>query len=111
MLAQLNHPYVVRYYGAWPEDEQLTESNGTTDSTSSGGADFFGSVGNQSSLSFGKSGRGLDFISSSGYPKIEFGYDDDNEAAGSAGSSTTDDDNADPSSDDEAQDVGLRRIR
>lgn len=25
--------------------------------------------------------RGLDFISSSGYPKIEFGYDDDDEEA------------------------------
>lgn len=111
VLAQLNHPYVVRYFGAWPEDEPLIDSNGTTDSTSSGGADFLGSVDERSSPSFSKSGRGLDFISSSGYPKIEFGYDEEDEAAVSGDDTSTENDASETSLSVEPADVGLRRVR
>ncbi|KAF1839024.1 Serine/threonine-protein kinase [Decorospora gaudefroyi] len=76
LLSRLNHSCVVRYYTAWPEaevdeddastsdeddsDEESGVSPGTT--TTDGGG-------------FGRSTGGLDFISSSGYPKIEFGSD------------------------------------
>ncbi|XP_014553900.1 hypothetical protein COCVIDRAFT_106435 [Bipolaris victoriae FI3] len=80
LLSRLNHSCVVRYYTAWPEaeadydDEYSGSSDGddsdwgsdvsptTTTTTTDGGI-------------HGKSGGGLDFISSSGYPKIEFGSD------------------------------------
>ncbi|CAI4213800.1 unnamed protein product [Parascedosporium putredinis] len=75
LISKLNHPAVVRYYDAWvdtvadsaavsdsdDDDEELSdaETEGTTDSGPSPMA---------------PSG-GLDFMSSSGYPEIEFGYD------------------------------------
>ncbi|KAK7531285.1 kinase-like protein [Phyllosticta citribraziliensis] len=80
LLSRLNHPYVVRYYTAWPEHEETdpmdteTEDDTVTfteDSASSSGQDF----------EFGRSNTGgLDFISSSGYPKIEFGDVSDEES-------------------------------
>jgi translation initiation factor 2-alpha kinase 4 len=86
LLSRLNHPCVVRYYTAWPEedtagmleadddesttfdtDETLSESDGSDDGTDDG-------------VPFSQSTSGLDFISSSGYPKIEFGSDAESEA-------------------------------
>lgn len=74
LLSRLNHPYVVRYYTAWLEEDfnQIEE-----EAISSTEGDPFAS---QDHRAF--STGGLDFISSSGYPKIEFAAsdsEDDNE--------------------------------
>jgi translation initiation factor 2-alpha kinase 4 len=72
---------VVRYYTAWPE----AEADDDYDSASSDGdeSDWESDVSPTTTTTdgggHGKSGGGLDFISSSGYPKIEFGSDDESE--------------------------------
>jgi translation initiation factor 2-alpha kinase 4 len=107
LLSQLSHPSVVRYYNTWTEevadisetdDEVTTPDAATTEdsvsevSPGTGGPD----------IEFGVSTGGLDFMSSSGYPQIEFGYDD--------GSGTDEDedeeDNDSTSADDEAVNGG-----
>ena len=78
LLSQLNHPNVVRYYTAWIEDEgrpfdeerRFLDSEATEASEHSSISPMDGA-----SLDFDHSAPGLDFISSSGYPKIEFGYE------------------------------------
>ncbi|KAI9924467.1 hypothetical protein MW887_007094 [Aspergillus wentii] len=87
LLSRLNHPYVVRYYTAWLEedynhvDEDAISSTGRSgDSERSTEGDLFAS---RDPNSFGYSTSGLDFISSSGYPKIQFGSDSDEEHDGS----------------------------
>lgn len=77
LLSRLNHPYVVRYYTAWLEDDydqrdedaiSLTDGNSVSSTHSE---DFeYSTTG------------GLDFISSSGYPNIEFAPDSDEGDAG-----------------------------
>ena len=69
LLSRLNHPYVVRYYAAW-----LEASNNMDQAISSTEGDPFES---QDGSEFSNSG--LDFISSSGYPKIEFADSDSDE--------------------------------
>lgn len=74
LLSRLNHPYVVRYYTAWLEEDFNSIEEEAISSTE---GDPFASQGHG-----GFSTGGLDFISSSGYPKIEFAAsdsDDDNE--------------------------------
>ncbi|THC97276.1 hypothetical protein EYZ11_003224 [Aspergillus tanneri] len=76
LLSRLNHPYVVRYYTAW-----LEEDHGHIDEeaiSSSDGGFFASSDPSRYDYSTG----GLDFISSSGYPKIEFASDSDEERDG-----------------------------
>ncbi|KAJ5523502.1 Serine/threonine-protein kinase GCN2 [Penicillium frequentans] len=71
LLSRLNNPYVVRYYTAWLEEDFhhiYEEAISSTD------GDSFGSQDHRE-LSPG----GLDFISSSGYPKIEFAASDSDE--------------------------------
>jgi len=76
LLSQLNHPYVVRYYDAWPE-EGYSETAENTESTITSAPALSTSKDLRSSeFDFGRS-AGLDFISSSGYPKIEFAIDSD----------------------------------
>lgn len=73
LLSRLNHPYVVRYYTAWLEED----FNHVEEAISSTEGDPYASQDHG-----GFSTGGLDFISSSGYPKIEFAAsdsDDDNE--------------------------------
>ncbi|KAM5472512.1 eukaryotic translation initiation factor 2-alpha kinase [Microsporum audouinii] len=78
LLSRLNHPYVVRYFTAW-----LEENYGAVDDEDDSDA-VLSSEGSSShsgdNIEFGYSTSGLDFISSSGYPKVEFGYDTDEEA-------------------------------
>ncbi|EME42826.1 hypothetical protein DOTSEDRAFT_53823 [Dothistroma septosporum NZE10] len=74
LLNRLNHPYVVRYYSTWVEndvqDSPLEDAISTTEDTPSEGPN----------IDFGyPSTGGLDFVSSSGYQGIEFGDDDDDE--------------------------------
>ena len=80
LLSRLNHPNVVRYFTAWTEVEGPREGSkqpscATEDESIStlGGSDIV----------FGQSTGGLDFISTSGFPKIEFGYDSGEDDASS----------------------------
>jgi len=79
LLSQLNHPYVVRYYAAWVEDDpvSLIETDEETSSFADAETESF-PVGH-STVDFGHSTGGLDFVSSSGYPKIGFGGDSSEE--------------------------------
>ena len=104
LLSRLNHPNVVRYFVAWTEnietrygDQQPTAFSSDASETSSGDG---------SDAAFGRSEPGLDFISSSGYPKIEFGYDSGeegphSEAVDDEDGSSGEDSNRDDSNDDE----------
>ena len=90
LLSRLNHPCVVRYYTAWPEEETTGASEFDDDRSATFSAD--GSESGHSicpddsggDTEFGPSTGGLDFISSSGYPKVEFGsdYESENEDDG-----------------------------
>ncbi|KAJ5906502.1 uncharacterized protein N7473_003418 [Penicillium subrubescens] len=68
LLSRLNHPYVVRYYTAWLEEDFNHIEEEAISSTE---GDPFASQDHR-----GFSTGGLDFISSSGYPKIEFAASD-----------------------------------
>jgi translation initiation factor 2-alpha kinase 4 len=68
LLSRLNHPYVVRYYTAWLEEDFNHIEEEAISSTE---GDPFASQDPR-----GFSTGGLDFISSSGYPKIEFAASD-----------------------------------
>jgi translation initiation factor 2-alpha kinase 4 len=68
LLSRLNHPYVVRYYTAWLEEDF---NHIDSEAISSTEGDHFASQDHH-----GFSTGGLDFISSSGYPKIEFAASD-----------------------------------
>ena len=86
LLSRLNHPYVVRYFTAWLEEDA---GNVDEDVVSSTNEDPFSGTDNpnERGFDFGSAG-GLDFISSSGYPDIEFGYDsgeENNEASSGSG--------------------------
>lgn len=77
LLCRLSHPYVVRYYQAWKEDDfspDLSETDDTLSSMRESSASI--DVLNHN---VGHSTGGLDFISSSGFPKIEFGDDTDDD--------------------------------
>ncbi|KAL4949097.1 anticodon binding domain of tRNAs-domain-containing protein [Aspergillus filifer] len=77
LLSRLNHPYVVRYYTAWLEedyDQRDEEAISFTDGDSTGST-------HSGDFEYSTTG-GLDFISSSGYPNIEFAADSDDDDAG-----------------------------
>ncbi|KMP03056.1 serine/threonine-protein kinase gcn2 [Coccidioides immitis RMSCC 2394] len=69
LLSRLNHPYVVRYYTAWLEEDYFGVEDDAVESTDQ--------ELSHPNIEFGYSTSGLDFMSSKGYPKIEFGYDSD----------------------------------
>lgn len=82
LLSRLNSPFIVRYYNAWEEldtmqDEDAIDATESSSLSPSGGPSF----------DVGQSTSGLDYISSSGYPQIQFGYDsaDDGSDGGSEG--------------------------
>jgi translation initiation factor 2-alpha kinase 4 len=79
---------VVRYYNTWLEDIPDFEG-GEMETSTEGGAteDSMDTASHSMNIEFGASSRGLDFMSSSGYPAVEFGYDeseseDDDDATG-----------------------------
>ena len=91
LLSRLSHVNVVRYYTAWIEEErQMDTVNGLSGSEASQSS--VTSNIETSIVDFGHSAPGLDFVSSSGYPKIEFGYGSDDE---SQDSEAIDDDDTD----------------
>jgi translation initiation factor 2-alpha kinase 4 len=80
LLSRLNHPCVVRYYTAWPEEDGLNILEAEDDGSTIFDSDDSSSVSDDSQdgtdgVAFSQGTGGLDFISSSGYPKIEFGSD------------------------------------
>ncbi|KAF2184716.1 kinase-like protein [Zopfia rhizophila CBS 207.26] len=83
LLSRLNHPCVVRYYTAWPEEEfsgvSETEEEVSTTFTVHDSDSGISPKNTGVGIEFGRSTGGLDFISSSGYPKIEFGSDDESD--------------------------------
>ncbi|MCJ1393822.1 hypothetical protein MMC18_006698 [Xylographa bjoerkii] len=91
LLSSMNHPNVVRYYTAWIEEERAeddaTVATVSDDSKSSSTSEIGASM-----IEFGHSAPGLDFISSSGYPKIEFGYENDDDEHNSVAISGDSDD-------------------
>ncbi|KAK5111200.1 hypothetical protein LTR62_005228 [Meristemomyces frigidus] len=83
LLNRLNHPYVVRYFATWVESDVVSaiEDDLTTTGTTVSAVDTSsGSSSDGPRMDFGyQSTGGLDFVSSSGYPQIEFGNDDDDD--------------------------------
>jgi translation initiation factor 2-alpha kinase 4 len=82
LLSRLNHSCVVRYYTAWPEAEPDYDDDDSASSDgdeSDWGSDVSPTTTTTDGGIHGTSAGGLDFISSSGYPKIEFGSDAESE--------------------------------
>ncbi|KAL2176348.1 anticodon binding domain of tRNAs-domain-containing protein [Thermothelomyces heterothallicus CBS 202.75] len=97
LLSQMNHPAVVRYYNTWLEE--VPDYSDTDGDTSTEGPEASkGTVSRSINIEFTESkSRGLDFMSSSGHPYIEFGY-------GSAIDDDDDDDDDDDEDEDEDED-------
>lgn len=74
LLARLNHPFVVRYYGSWDEKEQLPEDAISSTTSQEAIASFDNDP-------FAVSSFGHDFMSSSNYRNIgiQFGDSDDDD--------------------------------
>lgn len=78
LLSQISHPAVVRYYNTWLEEvpsyDDSEEETSSEESETEGSKD---TVSQGAFIQFTTSASGLDFMSSSGYPNIEF--EDDSE--------------------------------
>ncbi|KAF1983446.1 Serine/threonine-protein kinase [Aulographum hederae CBS 113979] len=79
LLSQLNSPWVVRYYAAWPEEDLVNRSETDEDTSYFTDQDSGASPDTRPTMDFAQSTGGLDFMSSSGYPRIEFGNDSSDE--------------------------------
>lgn len=82
LLSQLSHPYVVRYYNTWTEEvvDETEDDDGHTESTFEQSA-LLSPGESGPDIEFGESTGGLDFISSQGYPQVEFGYTSDEDVS------------------------------
>ncbi|KAG9248230.1 anticodon binding domain of tRNAs-domain-containing protein [Calycina marina] len=83
LLSQISHPSVVRYYNTWTEEifDVGEADDDTTTVTTDATTTEDGIVSNLSpctdlDIEAGVSTGGLDFMSSNGYPQIEFGFSD-----------------------------------
>ncbi|KAL2010403.1 hypothetical protein VTN00DRAFT_6210 [Thermoascus crustaceus] len=106
LLSRLNHPYVVRYYTAWLEEDfdhidedAVSSTEGEITSIHNGNNGYGYSTGT----------GGLDFISSADYPKVEFGFSDEQNGGGF--SDEDDSEELDDSSSITNGDLELRRWR
>ncbi|KAK3953067.1 anticodon binding domain of tRNAs-domain-containing protein [Pseudoneurospora amorphoporcata] len=100
LLSQMNHPAVVRYYNTWLEEVPDFDTEGDT-STEGGAMDTRESsqitISHGVNIEFAESkSRGLDFMSSSGHPGIEYDYS----------SSEEDEDDEEEDGDDEDDESG-----
>ncbi|KAJ2905298.1 hypothetical protein MKZ38_005811 [Zalerion maritima] len=83
VLSQLSHPAVVRYYNTWLEEvPDVSESEGDTSTEDAVSDDSTTTISNSAQIQFATSTGGLDYISSSGYPAVEFGSDSEDEENG-----------------------------
>lgn len=74
LLNRLNHPYVVRYYATWVEQDLSSSERDMLSSTTDG------TLSGEPQIDFGyQSTGGLDFVSSRGYNQIEFGSDSESD--------------------------------
>ncbi|KAL2131318.1 hypothetical protein VTI74DRAFT_5278 [Chaetomium olivicolor] len=99
LLSQMNHPAVVRYYNTWLEEAPDFDTEGDTSTEGPETDSSRGTISRSINIEFTESkSRGLDFMSSSGHPDIEFGYDsavdddsdeDDDEDASSSDEDTS----------------------
>ena len=89
LLNRLNHPYVVRYYSTWVEENASVVEDSSAAETATETATGTGKTGETEEseefdgprIDFGyQSTGGLDFVSSTGHPQIEFGEDSDDSA-------------------------------
>jgi translation initiation factor 2-alpha kinase 4 len=84
LLSRLNHPSIVRYYTAWPEEDIFDSGENEDDGSATMSGEYSGSdsdisPGNTNGQAeYSRSVGGLDFVSSD-YPKIEFGSDEEME--------------------------------
>ncbi|KAH8683018.1 anticodon binding domain of tRNAs-domain-containing protein [Tricladium varicosporioides] len=99
LLSQLSHPSVVRYYNTWLEEvldaAEAEEDMASTEVATTEASMSEISPGMGENVEFGVSTGGLDFMSSSGYPQVEFGYDDGSDAI--EDSEDSDDESTNPS--------------
>ena len=104
LLSRLNNPFIVRYYTAWIEEEDGP-------SQANGGSDSSANSGSEDGLSHlpDFSTPGLDFISSGGYPGIEFGYDTDDDEEHSHALESEDDDSESPQTSKVEQEEQLKK--
>lgn len=72
LLSRLNHPYVVRYFNSWLEEDMLATSDTEEDVVS---FDSSTSQMTRPTIEVGHSTGGLDILSSAGGPQVEFAYD------------------------------------
>ena len=95
------------YYNTWTEEVsdvfETDDDTATTDATATEDSVSEMSPGTGPSIEFGASTGGLDFMSSSGYPQVEFGYDE--------GSETDDDFEENDSEEDDAMSPDDRIIK
>jgi translation initiation factor 2-alpha kinase 4 len=101
LLSQMNHPAVVRYYNTWLEEiPDFSDAEGDTSTEGPETEPSRDTISRNINIEFTESkSRGLDFMSSSGHPYIEFGYesaieddeDDEDEDDDEASSSSDED--------------------
>ncbi|KAI9887799.1 MAG: hypothetical protein M1823_000321 [Watsoniomyces obsoletus] len=90
LLSRLNHPNVVRYFNTWCEEDVSGDIDVEKGSGDTGSEEDASSVISSSEstdpaapeVDIGHSAGGLDILSSTGGPQIEFGYDTEEEEAG-----------------------------
>ena len=92
LLSRLNHPYVVRYFNAWPEEDSVAVSDAEDETPSVTESSSISPKTGQT-FEFGQSTGGLDIISSTGGPQIQFGYDSEDDSS----SASEDDESNSPS--------------
>lgn len=102
LLSQISHPAVVRYYNTWLEEvPDLSDAEDETSTDESDVEESEETVSQNIDIQFTASAGGLDFISSSGYPNIEFGSDESE----SEEEYEDEDDDSDDDSDEETSSV------
>ena len=84
LLNRLNHPYVVRYFSTWVENDTGAIVSEAFSSTEEATSDRNGIEFETPSLG------GLDFVSSSGYHGFEFAVDDDEDSDSDDGNTDSD---------------------
>jgi translation initiation factor 2-alpha kinase 4 len=89
-LSQLNHSHVVRYFNTWTEE--TAEEVGADGGESYTFDDSMSAVETGGEVELPVTTGGLDFISSSGYQDVEFGYDTDENAIMEEDEETEEDD-------------------